>query len=150
VLGSPGPKHAYLGRYFDKAFKTDGNGNTTTNQTGVLSPEGIFTSTEPGQVVLTTRADAVSTNAVTATVNVLKLQLDANHDGVMDLTWHGPDNTSSYQPFVFWVNNDRDEAASGSNLERDLEVPPSKPELADYNMVASAARGIWKTLPGFG
>jgi hypothetical protein len=41
-------------------------------------------------------------------VHVVKLQLDVNHDGVMDLSFGGPDNTSSERPFRFWLNNDYD------------------------------------------
>jgi pimeloyl-ACP methyl ester carboxylesterase len=56
----------------------------------------------------------------TGTVHVIKLQLDVNHDGEMDLSFGGPDNTCKERPLVFWVNNDRDEAATGSKPDRDL------------------------------
>ena len=66
----------------------------------------------------------------TGVVNVIKLQLDVNHDGTMDLSFAGPDNTSQAQPFVFWINNDHDEPGTGTNLDRDLSAwgtPPANP-----------------------
>ena len=57
---------------------------------------------------LTTKPDGVSTNIGECVVNVIKLQLDVNHDGVMNTSWTGPDNTTYDRPFVFWVNNDCD------------------------------------------
>src|SRR5262249_14980236 len=43
------------------------------------------------------------------------------HDGVMDLSFGGPDNTSLSTPFIFWVNNDYDRLhwVDGSDLEQD-------------------------------
>ena len=113
-------KYAYLGEYFDKAYKADANGTRSTNETGVLSPYGEFFATEPGKTFLTTKADGVSTNIGECVVNVIKLQLDVNHDSVMDTSWSGPDNTSEQKPFVFWLNNDRDEVGSGTNLDHDV------------------------------
>jgi hypothetical protein len=101
-------KFAYPEQYFDKAFKIDANGNTTTNQTGILSPYGEFFPTEPGPVALTTMPDGATASTGTGVVNVIKLQLDVNHDGVMDLSFGGPDNTSQRNPFTFWINNDFD------------------------------------------
>lgn len=71
-------------------------------------------------------------------MNVIKLQLDVNHDGTMDLSFGGPDNTSPDRPFVFWVNNDHDEPASGSNPDRDLNnwgVPPPFPPDYTYGAI---------------
>ena len=62
----------------------------------------------------------------TGVVNVIKLQLDVNHDGTMDMTFAGPDNASQAHPFVFWVNNDND----GTNVGADLEV--NNVNLPDY------------------
>ena len=53
------------------------------------------------------------------------LQLDVNHDGTMDTSWAGPDNTSSVQPFRFWVNNDCDYSSGSSD--------PGKKTLTDTN-----------------
>lgn len=101
-------KVAYLGQYFDKAFAADGSGNRSTNTTGFLSPYGQFVPIEPGKTFLTTKPDGVSTNVGECVVHAIKLQLDVNHDGVMQTSWTSPDNTSSQKPFVFWVNNDWD------------------------------------------
>jgi hypothetical protein len=116
LTNSSSAKFAYLQQYFDKAYKVDTNGVVTTNQTGVLSPYGEFFPTEPGQVALVTMPDIDTGQRGTGIVTVVKLQLDVNHDGVMDLSFAGPDNTSrsnAYatagpRPFVFWLNNDYD------------------------------------------
>ena len=86
-------KFAYLGQYFDKAFKMT-NGVAMTNETGILSPYGEFFPTEPGPTALVTMPDLDTGARGTAVVHVIKLQLDVNHDGVMDLSFAGPDNTS--------------------------------------------------------
>jgi hypothetical protein len=111
INGDPS-KYAYLGQYFDKAYMADANGNRTTNETGILSEYGEFLSTEPGTIILTTKPDGTQTNNLQGecTVHIIKLQLDVNHDGTMDLSYGGPDNTSYYNPFVFWINNDYDRA----------------------------------------
>jgi pimeloyl-ACP methyl ester carboxylesterase len=41
-------------------------------------------------------------------VQVVKLQSDVNHDGVIDLSYTGPDTANEFRPFRFWVNNDGD------------------------------------------
>ena len=53
-------------------------------------------------------------------VNVIKLQLDVNHDGIMDLGFGGPDNTSQARPFVFWINNGYGEPAEGRQPDQTL------------------------------
>src|SRR5437016_742237 len=56
----------------------------------------------------------------TGIVNVIKLQLDVNHDGIMDLSFGGQDNTSAIRPYVFWVNNDYDRRHNvGGDQEED-------------------------------
>ncbi|MBI3881531.1 MAG: alpha/beta hydrolase, partial [Verrucomicrobia bacterium] len=106
-------KFAYLGQYFDKAFKADTNGYATTNQTGVLSEYGEFLPTEPGRVILTTKPDLDTGAQAQCGVYCIKLELDVNHDGVMDHSLNGPDNTSQSRPFVFWLNDDRDGIGEG-------------------------------------
>lgn len=101
-------KFAYLGQYFDKAYKADpATGLRSTNETGRLSPYGEFFPTEPGKVFLTALPD---TNGLAGecAVFVIALNVDANHDGVMDLTWAGADTISAGKPMRFWVNNDYD------------------------------------------
>jgi hypothetical protein len=126
ITNYPG-KFAYLEQYFDKAYVIDTNGVATTNQTGVLSPYGEFFPTEPGRVALVTMPDIDTGQRGTGVVNVIKLQLDVNHDGVMDLSFGGPDNTDWSRPFVFWVNNDFDRLRQvGSDVEEDdIESGPS-------------------------
>src|SRR5262249_38151046 len=97
-------KFAYLGQYLDKAYNL-----VTSNETGLLSEYGDFFPTEPGPTALVTMTNwGENVPGGTGIVNVIKLQLDVNHDGVMDLTFGGPDNTSPYRPFVFWINDDWD------------------------------------------
>jgi hypothetical protein len=112
VKGDPS-KYAYLGQYFDKAYMANPDGTRSTNETGILSEYGEFLPTEPGTVILTTKPDLTQTNNLQGecTVHVIKLQLDVNHDGTMDLSYGGPDNTSYYNPFEFWVNDDYDRYA---------------------------------------
>lgn len=122
-------KFAFLEQYFDKAVLCDNNGNPTTNSAGILSPYGEFFPTMPGNVALLTMPDVDSTNQVgTGVLHVIKLQLDVDHDGVMDLSFGGPDNTSQRHPFAFWVNDDHDEPASGSKPDRDLPTPENLPD----------------------
>lgn len=99
--------YGYLGQYFEQALKMT-NGVATTNQTGILSPYGEFFPTEPRPTALVTMPDLETNERGTVVVHVVKLQLDVNHDGEMDLSFAGPDNTSQHRPFVFWVNNDYD------------------------------------------
>ena len=99
--------YGYLGQYFDRAYTTT-NGVMTTNETGILSPYGEFFPTEPGRTTLVTLPDLETNERGTATVYVVSVNLDANHDGTMDRTFYGPDQTSANRPFRFWINNDND------------------------------------------
>jgi hypothetical protein len=101
-------KYAYLEQYFDSAYMIATNGDMTTNSAGLLSPYGEFFPTQPGPAALLTLPDIDTGQRGTGIVNVIKLQLDVNHDGNMDLSFGGPDNTSPQIPYVFWVNNDFD------------------------------------------
>jgi hypothetical protein len=99
---------AYPEQYFDQAYTIDQNGQVATNSAGILSPYGEFLPTMPGPIALVTMPDAATGSTGTGIVNVIKLQLDVNHDAVMDLTLGGPDNTATNRPFFFWANNDYD------------------------------------------
>jgi len=121
-------KYAYLEQYFDRADTIGTNGAATTNSAGLLSPYGEFFPTQPGPAALVTLPDIETGQCGTGVVNVIKLQLDVNHDGVMDLSFGGPDNTSQCRPFVFWINNDDDEPGIFSGPDRDLPVPPNSPD----------------------
>jgi len=102
-------KFAYLEQYFDQAHTMDANGNVTSNSAGLLSPYGEFFPMQPGPAALLTMPDIDPPyQRGTGVVNVVKLQLDVNHDGTMDPSFAGPDNTSQTRPFAFWVNNDCD------------------------------------------
>jgi hypothetical protein len=126
-------KYAYLGQYFDKAYMADANGNPTTTETGILSEYGEFLPTQPGTVILTTKPDLTQTNNLqgACTVHVIKLQLDVNHNGVMDLSYGGPDNTSYYKPFEFWVNNNFDRAQLTPPYTED-DFQGTEPATYDY------------------
>ena len=101
--GNPGV-YAYLGQYFDKAYQINTNGVVTTNTTGVLSPYGQFFATQPGPVALVTMPDIDPPyQRGTCTVYCVGLQLDANHDGNMDLSFNGSDFDISQQPLCFLV-----------------------------------------------
>ncbi len=130
--GYPGV-YAYLGQYFDQAYKIDANGNATTTTTGVLSPYGNFFATEPGPVALVTMPDVDTGERGTCTVYCVSLQVDRNHDGTMDLSFGGPDVTSQASPMEFWVNNSHTVPGTGGNLDKDLSVPPNHPEYANYS-----------------
>lgn len=121
--------YGYLGQYFDNALLTT-NGITTTNQTGIISRYGDFIPTEPGRIAVLTLPDLDTGERGTAIVHVVKLQLDANHDGVMNLSLFGPDNTSPSKPFTFWVNNDFDSAGLYGDPDQDVNTAN---RLFDYN-----------------
>ena len=140
IQGSSPAKYAYLGQYFTNAYKIGTNGVATTNQTGILSPYGEFFPTEPGPVALVTMPDIDTGQSSTGVVNVIKLQLDVNHDGIMDLTFGGPDNTSQARPFVFWINNDWDLGDSepghdfeGQSKDADDSFINSQRDLEDFS-----------------
>ncbi len=100
---------AYLEQYFTNAYTIDDNGNPTTNSAGLLSPYGEFFPMQPGPAALVTMPDIDPPyQQGTGVVNVIKLQLDVNHDGTMDTSFNGPDITSPSLPYVFWVNNNYD------------------------------------------
>jgi hypothetical protein len=101
---------AYLGQYFDKACQMDANNNATTNSAGILSPYGDFFPTVPGPAALLTMPDVDTGQRGTGVVYCASMDVDKNHDGVMDLSWNGPDATSQSSPDVVWVNNGYDGA----------------------------------------
>ena len=118
-------KFGYLGQYFDAAYKIDTNGMVTSGTTGILSPYGEFFPTEPGPVALVTMTNWGVNERGTGVVQVISLALDANHDGTMDTSFAGPDNTSAYRPFVFWANNNYDrsdyDADDATNYQDDVQ-----------------------------
>ena len=126
--GYPG-KYGYLEQYFDQAYTMDSSGNITTNSAGLLSPYGEFYPTQPGPAALVTMPDIDTGQRGTGVVHVAKIQLDRNNDGVMDLSFAGPDNTSYPNPMKFWVDSDHDAPAdSGNPLDHNVNAPT----LPDY------------------
>ena len=121
--------YGYLGQYFDTAYAMT-NGAVTTNPTGVLSPYGNFFATAPGPVALVTMPDPDTGARGTGTVYAVSLNVDANHDGTMDLTFNGPDATSQASSMEFWVNGGHDEPGTSGSLDSDLEVPPASTNYA--------------------
>jgi hypothetical protein len=110
-------KFAYLGQYFvTNAVALDDNGNATTNSAGIVSPYGEFFPTRGGKARLVTLPDIDPPyQQGTCTVSIVSLNVDANHDGTMDLSYFGPDQTSASKPYVFWCNNDFDRLAHDSD-----------------------------------
>jgi hypothetical protein len=116
---------------YNGKFKIDTN---TAVMTGILSPNlnypqnqyeyecinafrsADFTPTRTGKVIVTTVPDA-NGNYGEVTIYVIDMQVDANHDGVMD----NRDLTSVNNPMVFWVNNDVDRwhTVDGTDSEQD-------------------------------
>jgi hypothetical protein len=124
ILNGYTNKFAFLEQYFDFARAADSNGKATANGAGFLNPYGEFFPTNPGPAALITMPDIDTGQRGTGIVNVIKLQLDVNHDGIMDLSFGGPDNTSQARPFAFWVNNDYDIPGFG-DLDSDAYAPNS-------------------------
>jgi Alpha/beta hydrolase of unknown function (DUF900)/Bacterial TSP3 repeat len=99
---------AYVGQYFTNAFVVS-NGIITTNSAGIVSEYGQFFPTVPGQIALLTKPDATQSNIQgICDLDIIRLSLDVNHDGFMDETFTGPDNTGPSMPYIFWANNDFD------------------------------------------
>jgi hypothetical protein len=151
-------KPVYVAQYFDKAYQVDTNGNVTTNQTGVLSPWGDFFPTEPGPVALVTMPDIDPPyQRGTCTVYCVSLQLDANHDGNMDLSYFGPDCTpalnpydllygSGYNPalpqsFNFWINNGHTEPGVNGLLDQDVQIEPNLPNYSQGQIQPNSSYG---------
>jgi hypothetical protein len=109
VLNAYSGVFGYLGQYFDQAYQIDGNGNVTTNTTGVLSPYGNFFATEPGPAALVTMPDIDTGERGTGVVYCASMNVDKNHDGIMDLSFSGHDATAAGNPMGFWVNSGWDD-----------------------------------------
>jgi hypothetical protein len=128
--------YGYLQQYFDKAYQIDTNGIVTTNTTGVLSSFGNFFATQPGAAALVTMPDVDTGQRGTNVVYAIKLQLDVNHDGAMNLSFNSPDNTSASSPYTHWCNNNYDRFAldedDGTNYQDDVQVQdcPYTPNIA--------------------
>jgi pimeloyl-ACP methyl ester carboxylesterase len=58
--------------------------------------------------VLKTKPDLATGEQGSLLLHIIHLQVDANHDGVMDPRHNGPDQTTEVRPLEFWLNDDRD------------------------------------------
>jgi hypothetical protein len=119
--------YAYLGQYFDQAYKVDTNGVVTTTSTGVLSPYGNFFATEAGRAALVTMPDVDTGQRGTNIVYCVSLNVDKNHDGTMDTSFTGPDTTSQASPMDFWINDDCDWSSYANDPGFDKMVQPVNP-----------------------
>jgi hypothetical protein len=145
ILNGDTTKPVYVASYFYKAYKMDAYGNVTTNETGVLSPYGGFLPTEPGPTALVTMP-ASDGQRGTGFVHVVSLQLDANHDGNMDLSYYGPDytpgeyclgsgdNGSGDRAMTFWVNEFYTQPGNGATLDQDFLVNQNLGNYSNTNM----------------
>lgn len=106
--------YSYLGQYFQNAYQISANGNVTTNSAGTITPYGVFIPTAVGPAALVTMTNWGENVHGTGLVQVVKLVLDVNHDGTMDLSFNGPDNTSPSSPYQFWCNNNFDRWATNN------------------------------------
>ena len=165
LLNGTSGVYGYIEQYFDKAYRVGTNGNVTATETGILSPYGYFFPTEPGPVALLTMPNIENGQRGTGVVNVIKQELDVNHDGTMDLSFAGPDNTSQARPFVFWINNDYDRLPGlmGATLSRmtwrgltALFIPARRMVIwIALSMATKASRlflahATWRITPGYG
>jgi hypothetical protein len=108
--------YAYLGQYFDKAYKMT-NGVATTNTTGVLSPNGYFFATEPGPTALVTMPDLDPPyQRGTCTVYTVSAVIDRSQASNMDLSFNGANATSLANPAFIWCNNNYDRWFNWSTL----------------------------------
>jgi hypothetical protein len=145
IGGGGATQYAYLEQYFDQAYTIGADGNPTTNSAGLLSPYGEFFPMQPGPAALLTMPDIETGQRGTGVVNVIKLALDVNHDGTMDLSFGGPDNTSQARPYVHWLNNDYDRSwpdnDDGTNYE-DSVTPAQGGNMPDCNYSNSISGGM--------
>ncbi|HEX3625029.1 MAG TPA: hypothetical protein VH280_06315 [Verrucomicrobiae bacterium] len=107
--------YGYLGQYFTNAYQISSNGEVTANTTGVLSSYGQFFATQPGQAALVTMPDPDTGQQGTDVVDVISLNVDANHDGTMDFSFGGSDFVTANNPYRFWINDDQDTGDDGGN-----------------------------------
>ena len=115
IQGSSPTKYAYLGQYFTNTVLLNAAGTATTNTAGMISPYGEFFPTQAGLAKLTTLPDIDTGTQGSGIVRVISMNVDANHDGVMDLTYFGPDQTTILSPFRFWANDNQDDQDTGGD-----------------------------------
>jgi pimeloyl-ACP methyl ester carboxylesterase len=141
VQNSASNAYAYLGQYFVTNGFVMTNGLVTTNTTGIVSPYGNFFPTQPGLVAMATMPDINTGVQGTGVVRVISLNVDANHDGVMDFSYRGPDFVSTSKPFRFWANDDQDSGDYGGN--------GGVPEYEPFSQADGYMLGQFETVPAF-
>ena len=157
ILNGTPNKFAYLGQYFEGAYKMNTAGVMTTNRTGILSPYGEFFPIEPGQTALVTMTNWGENVHGNAIVHVISLNVDGNHDGTMDFSYFGPDQTTPNRPYRFWVNDDDDSGDTGGlDISADPKVKRHNNEdnhvngvrdLVDFFPVCLNIQSVLKTYP---
>jgi hypothetical protein len=114
----------------------------------VVSPYGNYFATQAGAAAVVTMPDPDTGLQGTCTVYAVSLQLDANHDGNMDLTWNGTDVTSTNSPYVFWCNDnfdrwnmdgifdtpEQDDVEQGNREDTALNADPNTPDCNYHNL----------------
>ena len=115
ITNGSSSKFAYLGQYFATNAFVISNGVVTTNTTGIVSPYGDFFPTQAGAVAMVTMPDINTGSQGTGVVRVISLCADANHDGIMDTSYAGPDFVSASKPLRFWCANDNNVGDYGGN-----------------------------------
>ena len=140
--------YGYVQQYLTNALQLDDDGTPTTNLTGVVSPYGNYFATQAGAAAVVTMPDPDTGLQGTCTVYSVSLQLDANHDGKMDLTWNGTDVTSTNSPYVFWCNDnfdrwdmdgifdtpEQDDVGQGNGENTALNADPNTPDCNYHNL----------------
>jgi hypothetical protein len=113
ITNGSSSKFAYLGQYYVTNAFVVTNGVVTTNIAGTVSPYGDFFPTLPGMAALVTMPDIDTEAQGTGVVDVISLNVDANHDGTMDFSYQGPDFVSQSKPFRFWADDSSDSGDFG-------------------------------------
>lgn len=149
VSNSSPTKYAYLGQYFITNAFVLTNGVVTTNTTGIVSPYGDFFPMQPGQAAIVTMPDIDTGQQATGAVDVISMNVDANHDGTMDFTYSGPDQTSTSRPFRFWVNDDTDwsddkgDGIPGQGAQADGVLQTQVPVAVPFQSVIVTVNNGW-------
>ena len=140
--------YGYVQQYLTNAYALDDNGNKTTNLTGIVSPYGNYFATQAGAADVLTMPDPDTGLQGTGIVYAVSLNVDKNHDGSMDLSWNGPDATSTNSPYVFWCNDnfdrwdmdgifdtpEQDDVGQGNGENTALNADPNTPDCNYHNL----------------
>jgi len=144
-------KFAYLGQYYvTNAPLLNANGTTTTNSAGIVSPYGEFFPLQAGLVAMVTMPDIDTGAQGTGVVRVISLNADANHDGTLDFSYFGPDQTSPSRPFRFWANDNKDwsddtgDGVPGQGAQADGVLQVQTPVVVPYQAYPIYINNGWQ------